>query len=104
MSTDGQSLSEEDCLQLGFRKSELECSRCDDLTQFNLIEIKPSCLSCCMSDGSNDSSPVSCIDDLMPCDVDYLCEHICAEILFSSTRSVQLKNWKVPSDLRVHQE
>lgn len=48
LSTAAASLSNENCLQLGLRRTDLQCSWCDKLAQFNLDDIlKPNCLECC---------------------------------------------------------
>lgn len=42
-----ESMSDDECLSLGFRKSDLDCSRCHDLPRFQLEELKEDCLRCC---------------------------------------------------------
>ncbi|XP_055686992.1 selenoprotein F isoform X1 [Lutzomyia longipalpis] len=51
----GAEYSTQDCRELGFIKTQLLCSSCDNL-DFALQELKPICLECCQKD--NDS-PVS---------------------------------------------
>ncbi|GFY45681.1 uncharacterized protein TNIN_494621 [Trichonephila inaurata madagascariensis] len=42
------SLSNEACFELGLRRTDLQCTWCDKLVQFNLEDIlKDSCLECC---------------------------------------------------------
>jgi len=49
-------LSVDECLQVGFRKSDLLCNRCEELTKFDLYPLKDSCLNCCQqSDNSQQS-------------------------------------------------
>lgn len=48
-------LSADDCLQLGFSKQTLTCSRCDELSKFDLEEVKESCLKCCQKSDDGDS-------------------------------------------------
>jgi len=47
-------LSAEDCLQLGFRKSDLLCTKCDELSKFDLDSLKDSCSNCCQRDSASD--------------------------------------------------
>jgi len=48
-------LTPDDCLQLGFRKSDLQCNRCDELSKFDLSVLKDSCMSCCQTDSTIES-------------------------------------------------
>jgi len=48
-------LSVDECLEIGFRKSELSCLRCEELIKFDLLSVKDSCLKCCQKE-SNDES------------------------------------------------
>jgi len=41
-------LSADECLALGFRKSDLICTRCNDLTKFELDPLQESCSKCCI--------------------------------------------------------
>uniref|UniRef100_A0A4V2H8X8 U14-Liphistoxin-Lth1a_1 n=1 Tax=Liphistius thaleban TaxID=1905330 RepID=A0A4V2H8X8_9ARAC len=41
------SLSAEDCLQLGMRRTDLHCNWCEKLAQFDLDVLNESCLQCC---------------------------------------------------------
>lgn len=47
-----EQLTADECLAMGFRKSDLKCFRCNELSQFDLTELKESCLKCCQSDAS----------------------------------------------------
>jgi len=47
-------LTSDDCLQLGFRKSDLVCSKCDELSKFDLDMLKDSCSNCCQRDSTLD--------------------------------------------------
>lgn len=38
---------EKKCLELGFRKTELQCNKCAELGKFELNELKDDCESCC---------------------------------------------------------
>lgn len=55
-------LSENQCLELGFRKSELQCFRCHDLARFELNELQESCLKCCQEKEERDTPRVSSFD------------------------------------------
>jgi len=48
-------LSAEECLEIGYRKSDLLCSRCDELIKFDLFELKDSCSKCCRVESSQQS-------------------------------------------------
>lgn len=41
------SLDEEACLKSGFRKVDLSCQSCNDLSRFDLAELQETCLQCC---------------------------------------------------------
>jgi len=45
----GEELPSDQCLQLGFVKANVQCSRCKELTKYDLDEIKDTCLMCCQS-------------------------------------------------------
>merc|ERR1712156_170085 len=50
----GQSLSPEECKNLGFIKSDLLCSSCDDLARFKVSSsITSACRNCCNDEGRN---------------------------------------------------
>jgi len=48
-------LSFDECLEIGFRKSELSCFRCEELIKFDLQELNKHCLQCCQKDSNNES-------------------------------------------------
>jgi len=48
-------LSVDECVAKGYRKTELSCGRCDELTKFDLFELQNSCLNCCQKDSTEDS-------------------------------------------------
>lgn len=52
-------LSEDQCLELGFRRSELQCFRCQDLDRFELNELQESCLRCCQQKEEKETARVS---------------------------------------------
>lgn len=60
--TAGDVLTEDQCLELGFRRSELQCFRCQDLGRFELSELQDSCLKCCQQKEEKDSARVSSYD------------------------------------------
>lgn len=35
------------CLELGFRRSELQCSECSELNKFDLNDLRSDCEACC---------------------------------------------------------
>lgn len=35
------------CLELGFRRSELQCSECSELNKFDLSDLREECEACC---------------------------------------------------------
>jgi len=47
-------LSVEECLENGFRKTDLSCLRCEELIKFDLMSIRDSCLKCCQKDSTED--------------------------------------------------
>jgi len=51
-----EQLSADDCLALGFRKSDLQCLRCNELSQFDLSELKDSCLKCCQAEATDETA------------------------------------------------
>ncbi len=44
------SLSLNQCSELGFASNNLMCSSCNDLKQFKLDELEDSCRQCCLND------------------------------------------------------
>ncbi|UYV69930.1 SELENOF [Cordylochernes scorpioides] len=50
----GTELSAEQCSSLGFRKADLQCSRCDQLGQFDLVSLQPDCRQCCQDSAQKD--------------------------------------------------
>ena len=55
-------LTDDQCLELGFRKSELQCFRCHDLARFELNELQESCLKCCQEKEEKGTPRVSSFD------------------------------------------
>lgn len=45
----------QDCRELGFSKSQLLCSSCDNLKDFGLEEIKEQCIECCQKESGGSS-------------------------------------------------
>ncbi|KAK3096913.1 hypothetical protein FSP39_004730 [Pinctada imbricata] len=52
----GSELSAEECRGLGFITTDLMCSSCNELDQFNLSSLKESCQKCCSSDSDGEES------------------------------------------------
>ncbi|KAI1289182.1 Selenoprotein F [Halotydeus destructor] len=50
-----EEVSTEECLAVGFKKDNLKCSRCKELSEFDLAELKDSCDKCCQPDSGSES-------------------------------------------------
>ncbi|CAG2169982.1 unnamed protein product [Oppiella nova] len=48
-------LSVDECLAIGYRKSDLSCLQCEELIKFELFSLKDSCLKCCSKDSGDES-------------------------------------------------
>lgn len=48
-----ESLSANQCSNIGFASNNLMCSSCNDLKQFKLGEIEDSCRQCCTNDDND---------------------------------------------------
>ena len=44
----GQTLSVDECKELGYSSNSLLCSSCVDLKEFKLTELEKTCKQCCM--------------------------------------------------------
>ncbi|CAG2113804.1 unnamed protein product [Medioppia subpectinata] len=51
-------LSVDECLAIGYRKSDLSCLSCEELTKFDLFSLKDSCLKCCSKDATEEGVKV----------------------------------------------
>lgn len=45
--------TDQDCKELGFIKSNLACSSCDNLKEYGLEEIKEHCYQCCQKESGS---------------------------------------------------
>lgn len=54
----GEKLTDNECNQLGYNPAELFCSRCLELTKFELDNLKDSCMKCCRQDDDSNSKKV----------------------------------------------
>lgn len=50
-------LSEEQCLDLGFNRLETDCAKCDYFGQFDLLEGQVNCQKCCTADTASEDKP-----------------------------------------------
>ena len=55
-------LSDDECLDLGFRRSELQCFRCQELARFELRDLQDPCLKCCQEKQEADTAKVGSCD------------------------------------------
>ncbi|XP_075587666.1 selenoprotein F [Dermatophagoides farinae] len=55
----GEKLTDNECNQLGYNPAELFCSRCLELTKFELDNLKDSCMKCCRQDDDSNSKKYS---------------------------------------------
>ena len=54
----GEKLTDNECNQIGYNPAELFCSRCLELTKFELDNLKDSCMKCCRQDDDSNSKKV----------------------------------------------
>ncbi|MXQ86085.1 hypothetical protein E5288_WYG002067 [Bos mutus] len=83
----GAEFSSESCRELGF-SSNLLCSSCDLLGQFNLLQLDPDCRGCCQEEAQFETKKVLLSSISLP--LDDLVEMSCMQELF--LKSVD-ENW-----------
>ncbi|CAG2181594.1 unnamed protein product, partial [Oppiella nova] len=52
----GSDMSAEECLAIGYRKSDVSCLRCKELIKFELFSMRDSCLKCCSKETDAEES------------------------------------------------
>ncbi|KAF6109690.1 hypothetical protein HJG60_010919 [Phyllostomus discolor] len=80
----GAEFSSEACRELGF-SSNLLCSSCDLLGQFNLLQLDPDCRGCCQEEAQFETKKYSLIIPMQECH-----QSVCMQELF--LKSVD-ENW-----------
>ncbi|CDW53623.1 Sep15 SelM domain containing protein [Trichuris trichiura] len=77
-------MTKEECRDAGFTIN-LLCSSCDDLAQFKLDALEPTCRQCCQKDVGESKYPTAILE---------VCGSLCyASYFLAFVKSVDLKRW-----------